>query len=344
MKQAFNILTAIILFASIISCDKVLLDEDPVNNPVSNFDFLWNDFDAMYGGFIVRNINWDSLYTVYRPQINENSSDEALYQTLKGLLGNLNDNHVFLLPDASTNLESYNSGIVGRLKTFNDFKKSTVLENYLIEVKKESEELTYGKLSNNIGYIHINIFSESEKYYQTTFDEIIDYLKDTKGIVFDIRNHEGGTDQLAVYIAGRFSSESKQVFNFKLRNGPSHNDFTEKYWYSVKPEGKSQYTKPVAVLTHRFTISAAETFAMTLGALQNVTLVGDSTSGAFSDYTRREMPNGWGYTIAVGEWRDSENRSFEGIGLPPDIVVLNDSTDIANGIDEALGKAIEISK
>jgi C-terminal processing protease CtpA/Prc len=341
IKTVKNILSFLFL-VSLIACDNVFLDGDPKNSPTANFDYLWNDFDKLYGGFNVKNINWDSLYNVYRPQIDDYSTNEELYNVLTGLLGNLNDNHVFLLPDAETNLESFNSGIVGRLKTFNDFKESTIVDYYLAEVKMESENLSYGKLDDNIGYIHINLFDESEKYYESVFDDILDYLEDTDGIIFDIRNHEGGTDQLSVYIAGRFANESKKVFNFRLRNGPSHSDFSETHWYSVKPEGKTQYTKPVVVLTHRFTISAAETFAMTMATLQNVTLVGDTTSGAFSDYVRRELPNGWGYGVAVGEWRDSENQSFEGIGLPPDIVVLNDSADVANGIDEALETAVKI--
>lgn len=340
MKSLVHKIVVLLLSVALLSCDDLLLDGDPVNEPVANFDYLWNDFDRLYGGFNVRDINWDSLYHVYRPMVDNNSSDRGLYDALTGLLGELNDNHVFLLPDASTGLESYNSGIIGRLKTFTDFKKSTVLQHYLVEQGEENEKITYGKLSGNIGYIHMNIFDESEKYYERLFDDIFDYMDGTAGIVFDVRNHQGGTDQLSMYIAGRFSGETKKAFSFKIRNGPSHNDFTEPHWYSVTPEGKSQYTKPVALLTHRFTISAAETFAMTMSDLQNVTVVGDTTSGAFSDYVRRELPNGWGYGVAVGEWRNSSNQSFEGIGLPPDIVVLNNSAEVGQGIDKALERAI----
>lgn len=341
MKSIHNILL-VLTIVTIVSCDDMLLYDEPANTPVSNFDHLWNDFDKLYGGFIIKNINWDSAYDVYRPTITENSTDEELYNALTGMLGVLNDNHVFLLPDASTHLKSFNSGIIGRLEKFSDFKKSVVINNYLMEIKKDTEHFSYGKLTDDIGYIHMNIFDESEKYYEKEFNEIFDYLKDTKGLIFDIRNHEGGTDQLSMYVAGRFSTKTKKIFNFRIRNGASHNDFTETYWYSVKPEGKSQYTKKTVLLTHRFCISAAETFTIAMASLNNVTIVGDTTSGAFSDYVRRELPNGWGYGISVGEWRDSEGKSFEGIGFPPDITVQNDSADVANGIDKVLETAMQL--
>ncbi|MEL6256252.1 MAG: hypothetical protein AAFR87_29885 [Bacteroidota bacterium] len=31
------------------------------------------------------------------------------------------------------------------------------------------------------------------------------------------------------------------------------------------------------------------------------------------------MPNGWVYSLSIGDWRDAEGVSFEDIGLIPDI-------------------------
>jgi hypothetical protein len=36
--------------------------------------------------------------------------------------------------------------------------------------------------------------------------------------------------------------------------------------------------------------------------------------------------------------------SWEGIGVAPDIPVINDSTEIANGTDKALERAIDLLK
>ncbi|HPS12687.1 MAG TPA: S41 family peptidase, partial [Prolixibacteraceae bacterium] len=178
--------------------------------------------------------------------------------------------------------------------------------------------------------------------YEKAFDFLLDYLKDTDGIIIDVRNNPGGIDQESVYIAGRFATETKTGFKFRLKNGPEHDDFTPFYEYTVSPQGKTQYTKGVAVMTHRFSISAAETFTMDMSQFDHVTIVGDTTSGAFSDMTSRELPNGWVYTISIGDWRSADGTSYEGIGFPPDVVVQNDSTDVANGRDEALETAISL--
>jgi hypothetical protein len=339
-----NIILIIALTASLaISCNKVLLDDVEPNSSVSNFDLLWEDFDALYGGFTTKNLNWDSLYTIYRPMVNKNSSDEELFQAMTGLLDHLDDSHV-RLHTTNPDLPFYRSGIEGRLKTFADFNLDVVKDNYLVEKKQYNLYITYGKLENNIGYIHLQNMNEGIHGFKKAFNDILDYLKSTDGIVLDIRANSGGMDREAVYIAGRFANEEKTAFKFRLRNGPEHNDFTDFYDYTVKPEGKWQYTKNIALLTQRFTISAAETFVLTLKRFDYVTTIGDTTCGAFSDVMSRELPSGWVYSLSVGDWRDFEGRSFEAIGLAPDILIENKEEDIQTGKDEALETAIDFLK
>lgn len=340
MKTIKLLLLSIILF-SFVGCDDLLLGDKEQNTPVNNFEILWNDFDKMYGGFAVKKINWDSLHDVYRTTITDNSSDAELYNAFAGMLNHLYDNHVSLVP-TNTGLPIYKSGIVGKLGTFSDFSLSVIADNYIDELKRYSGTILYGILKGNVGYILLGGMEEGIDMYEKAFDFMFDHMKDCKGIIIDVRNNPGGNDQESVYIASRFATESKMAFKFRLKNGPAHDDFTDYYEYTIKPEGKSQYTKNVVVLTHRFTISAAETFTMAMSRIEHVTIVGDTTSGAFSDMVSRELPNGWIYTLSIGDWRTFDGISYEGIGLPPDIVVQNDSADVANGRDEALEKAISI--
>jgi hypothetical protein len=341
--KTINIIVISISLLSFSSCDDLLLGKKEQNNPVTNFEVLWNNVDEMYGGFAVKNIDWDSLYTVYRPMVTINSSDAELYKTFSLLLDQLDDNHVSLIP-VNTGLPTYQSGIIGRMKTFTDFRLSAIADNYIDELKRYSGTILYGTLKENIGYILLGGMEEGIDTYEKAFDFLFEYFKNTDGIIIDVRNNPGGNDQESVYIAGRFATETKSGFKFRLKNGPAHTDFTPFYEYTVTPQGKSQYTKGVAVMTHRFTISAAETFAMAMGRFEHVTIVGDTTSGAFSDMTSRELPNGWVYTISIGDWRTADGTSYEGIGLPPDVVVQNDAADIAAGRDEALEKAISLLK
>jgi len=340
MKR-INIVFVIASLLSLVACDDLLLGEKEENTPVNNFEMLWGDIDKMYGGFAVKDIDWDSLYDVYRPQVNNNTSDAELYNIFSKMLGQLDDNHVSLIP-TNTGLPVYQSGIVGRLGTFTDFRLSAIADNYIDSLKRYSSTILYGTLKGNVGYILLGGMEEGIGTYEKAFDFLLDYLKDTDGIIVDVRNNPGGIDQESVYIAGRFATGTKTGFKFRLKNGPEHDDFTPFYEYTVSPQGKTQYTKAVAVMTHRFTISAAETFTLAMRQYNHVTIVGDTTSGAFSDMISRELPNGWIYSISIGDWRSADGTSYEGIGVPPDVLVQNDSTDIANGRDEALEKAIAL--
>jgi hypothetical protein len=340
MKR-INIVFVIATLLSLAACDELLLGEKQENTPVNNFEMLWGDIDKMYGGFAVKEIDWDSLYDVYRPQVNNNTSDAKLYNIFSKMLGQLDDNHVSLIP-TNTGLPVYQSGIVGRLGTFTDFRLSAIADNYIDSLKRYSATILYGTLKGNVGYILLGGMEEGISTYEKAFDFLLEEFKNTDGIIIDVRNNPGGIDQESVYIAGRFATEAKTGFKFRLKNGPEHDNFTPFYEYTVSPQGKTQYTKGVAVMTHRFSISAAETFTLAMREYDHVTIVGDTTSGAFSDMTSRELPNGWVYSISIGDWRSADGTSYEGIGVPPDVLVQNDSTDIANGRDEALEKAIAL--
>jgi len=76
----------------------------------------------------------------------------------------------------------------------------------------------------------------------------------------------------------------------------------------------------------------------------NLIQIGDTTAGGMSDAIMRELPNGWLFQISIGDYLDYNNVSWESIGVPPDIVVQNDSVDIKNGIDKTLETAINYLK
>jgi C-terminal processing protease CtpA/Prc len=73
---------------------------------------------------------------------------------------------------------------------------------------------------------------------------------------------------------------------------------------------------------------------------QHVTQIGDTTAGGFTDLIARELPNGWLYFTGVGDYRDAEGNSKEGIGIAPVKTITNSRNDIQNGKDPVLEEAI----
>jgi len=338
MNKLLRFLCVIIL-GGLCSCEADRVE--PTANALANFDHLWGEFDQRYGVFEAKQIDWNALRATYRPRLTPQAGDGELYQVLTQMLEELNDNHVSLLPTTPA-YPRYVSGQT-RGPALNHTSLEVIKNRYLTDYQMASPTLSYGKLPGNIGYVYLSGFDESFANYEHNLDRALQYLQGTKGMVLDIRNNAGGRDELAQYIAGRFAAGERRLYmKSRKRNGPRQDQFAAwQAWY-VQPTGKSQYTQPIILLTSDDTISAGETFTLAMKRQPHVQHVGLTTSGAFSDRVERDLPNGWRFTISVGDYRDHNNVSWEGRGLTPAVAVANTAADQAAQRDPMLENAIQL--
>jgi len=326
-----------ILFSS---CEKAILGEEPANDPETNFELLWNDFDKHYGLFVARGTNWDSLYSVYRPQVTATTTDLELWDIMTSLIEHLDDNHTFLYDENRD--EFYESGSALNDLAEEQFDKDQTLNAFVENLTDLTgdKEFSYGKLKNHdVGYIYMGRF---ENLNPEDIDKVIDDLKDHEAIIFDIRNNGGGTDAVGARIAGAFADSEQFIYTVENRNGPEHDDFEEPRKYFSKKEGDEQFTKPVIVLTDRFTVSAAEIFMLHMKSFDHVYQIGDATSGDFSDGSIiRFLPNGWLYRYSIQQFLLPDGSSLDGIGHVPDDYIINTVEDIAAGKDVVMDRAFE---
>lgn len=323
------------------SCEKYIFGVEYTNEPEDNFESLWSEFDQMYGLFKVRNVDWEAVYDQYRPLVSPSTSDEELYQVLVDMLGVLDDGHVILLP-VGTGLPMYTGGPIGRIDTIQDFDIDILKENYLENPRETDFALLYGWLEDSIGYLHIYNFADGERAFEKEMEPVMEYFENASGLVVDIRGGGGGEDIAGKTIASYFTSQRRLYMTTSIKNGPGPDDFTTPEQWFISPKGDQPFTRPVVLLTNRLTISARETFALAMRTLPQVSSIGDTTAGAFSNLVLREMPNGWGYSMSIGDWRAADGTSFEGIGLPPDELIQNKRSDLLNGKDEVLERALEL--
>lgn len=340
MKRNQIILCAAFLLTVLNSCTKALIGTEKTNRPTENFQTLWQDFDEHYGAFGPKGVDWKMAYDALRSQVNDNMSNAQFFDVCKKLLDKLDDNHIYLRPTLNTGLPWYAGGILGRT-TVEDYNKSVAL-SYLTTHTLYDNSLEYGTFAGNVGYIKILNFDNNIASYPKAMDEILKKLKDTKGLVIEMRQNDGGEDRVAQYIANRFASERHLSFSASLRNGPRHSDFADPIQFYTKPEGDFQYTKPVVVLTNLNTFSAGETFVLAMLQNRNVQFVGDVTGGALSDAVHRELPNGWLYRMPIADVRDATGKNLESIGIQPTIKVKNTKAELDGGHDKALEKALEL--
>jgi carboxyl-terminal processing protease len=308
-------------------------------SPSTNFEALWKEFDAQYSFFVIKNINWDSLHAVYRPQVSSQTTDIQLFQILSSLLGVLKDPHVSL----TTPFGTYQyTGWFDRFPA--NFLGTTAINRYLSNDygTVAGGYLRYGKISGNLGYLYVgpNLIGDSGVWNQA-IDVIIDSLKGTKGIIVDIRNNGGGNDGLGSIVAGRFADQQRNYSYTKTRNGPLHTDFTDYQVHTIQPQGFRQFLKPVALLTNRRCLSSAEGTILMFKALPNVTVIGDTTGGGSANPISLTLPNGWSYRVSRWIQYTAEKTIFEGTGLPPDIPLWITPAESAAGRDAILDRAIQ---
>jgi carboxyl-terminal processing protease len=332
MKKLYCLIFALIVLSPFYS------NAQELSEPEKNFEQLWQIFDKNYGIFLPKRVDWDLLYKVYRPKVTPETTDDELFDIMASMLGHLNDNHVSL---RSSN-RSFGAGILNDIKR-EGFSLSLVKEKYLKNnfTQRLEGRFHYGYLTDSIGYFHFSGFANLNES-ESIVDEIIKEFKDCDGIVVDVRFNGGGNDQVGKAIASRFADTKRLYMTTQIRRGPNHEDFLPPKYFYVEPKGTIQFTKPVILLIHRWSVSAADNFALAMRTLPHVTLVGETTSGCQADMYRGKLPNGWQFSCANTLFVDQNGFSWEGIGIPPDLRQKNTQEEIDNGLDKQLELAIEL--
>jgi len=143
----------------------------------------------------------------------------------------------------------YNEPRIITLKTKTG--KIETLDIDKIKIRKDTNMLSF-KIVDNIGIIRLNN-SLGEPKTKSKFKQVIKNLKETNGIILDLRNTvDGGNTDIAYPIAGHFTNK-KMVFQ-KYKN--TQNEFVD----YIKPEN-SKYDNPLIVLVGRWTGSVGEGLA-----------------------------------------------------------------------------------
>lgn len=328
MKYRIIIVGLLFFFSS---CEKLLFAPDAASkDPLINFDYLWNEVDKKYSYFELKNIDWDSIRIEYRRQLNENSSEEELFEVLANMLNTLKDDHTNLV--SPFNVSRFDVGMTGA----ENYRPRTIQENYIPDLWITGS-LQHGFLeSNTIGYVRYGSFMDAIP--DSDLDFILNRYKDTKGLILDLRSNGGGDISIVSRLLSRFVPTQSLVGYSVTRNGPGRNDFSERQNFTVAPHNGVRYTNPLVVLVDRKSYSATTFFAVATKALSNIILVGDTTGGGGGLPNGGMLPNGWTYRFSVSQVLDVNGNNYAENGVPADIPAAFDWSDVAK--DEILDRAI----
>ena len=206
------------------------------------------------------------------------------------------------------------------------------------EISK-GDYIWYGIHHSGFGYIRILTF-RGRKERAEEFDRVLDTLRNTPGLILDIRENKGGLGTGQRRMIGRLLTEKIPAPVGYIRNGPDHNDF-HKHDGHIKPAGPWQYTKPIALLINSRTGSAADLFAARIFNSGRVITIGTPTHGNLTGTcVFAVLPCGLNVRISAGYIADSNGKIIEGNGNEPNIIVDQTYEDLMKGCDTVLDRAV----
>lgn len=121
------------------------------------------------------------------------------------------------------------------------------------------------------------------------FDAAMAYLKDTRGLILDLREtHSGGSPEVARALLGRFVSRESPWIIRAPRAAPHGAAVAAE---TVAPRGPFAYASRTLVLVDRWTAGEGESLAVGLAASAGATLVGTRMAGLRGDAREQRLPD-----------------------------------------------------
>jgi C-terminal processing protease CtpA/Prc len=207
-------------------------------------------------------------------------------------------------------------------------------------VVNKGKFIWHGIHSSGYGYIRIISFSGREELADE-FDLALESMKNTPGLMIDVRENLGGFGTAQQRIIGRFITSRTKVNVAYTKNGPGHEDFAMHETY-FEPTGNWQYTKPLALLINVITGSASDLFTCSLISTGRPITVGTTTHGnSTGTCVYVLLPCNLVVRVSAGYICDVNGRIIEGNGNAPDIHVEPTIADILNGTDPVIEAAVK---
>lgn len=161
-------------------------------------------------------------------------------------------------------------------------------------------------LPENIGYIRFNVWVLPQ---MAKLEKAIVSMKDTKGIVFDLRGNPGGFGGMSNGLAGFLFDKQSSLGTMKYRTGEMN--------FIVYPN-KDAFRGKVVVLTDYSTGSTSEVFAAGLQETGRAKIIGETTAGAVLPSLFEKLPDGALFQYAIADYKSPKKILIEGRGVIPD--------------------------
>jgi carboxyl-terminal processing protease len=189
------------------------------------------------------------------------------------------------------------------------------------------------RLPGDFGYLELTGFAPE---IERDFDRAMQSLKDTRGLILDLRNNGGGFVRTVEQVASYFFTNETDLGTFVTRQGQVTRHQTQAL--------RQVYRGPLIVLVSARSASGAEMLTAAFQEHHRALIIGvnPSTCGCLLGVSRTlRLPDGGKLNVSDTDYRTARGRRIEGHGLQPDEGVEMSIADLLAGRDRALELAAE---
>jgi carboxyl-terminal processing protease len=180
----------------------------------------------------------------------------------------------------------------------------------VVRAQITAPNVTY-RMMGNISYIDITVFSENTNDELNAGLQALD-LKDSTGIILDLRDNPGGLVSDVADVASHFIKEGVIITMVDNKGDRSSQ--------SAHPNGV--FTDlPMVVLVNQYTASGSEVLSGALQDYHRATVAGNTTLGKGSYDSFFQLSDGSAIYLTIGRWLTPDGREIEGKGINPDYVL-----------------------
>ena len=200
------------------------------------------------------------------------------------------------------------------------------LQSQYIPEKNKEQDVTWKKLSSKIGYIDVRSMLDG---VDKQFSKALTSLSQLPFLIVDIRNNGGGNSSVGDFIAQHLIKGERTIWN-GTKLSPS----------------ADAYKGKVIVLAGPVTVSAAESFLITMKESGDAIVVGTPSAGDTGGNPRLfKTTHGMYYWFPIGHPFTHSPKGFplEGEGIKPHHLVPMKVDDFLSGKDTQLSYAEELT-
>ncbi|MDD3145237.1 MAG: S41 family peptidase [Candidatus Gracilibacteria bacterium] len=223
------------------------------------------------------------------------------------------------------------AGTIVKLDILREGEESLVKKEVVRE-KIKIPSVDFEKFDNNTGYISINMFGEETS---RDFKNALNELKDTSGIIIDLRDNGGGYLISAVEILSNLIENGNIVVVTKYKD-----ENIDEVYNSIN-DGNI-YEGKIVVLINENSASASEITAGALRDYNKAIIVGKKSYGKGSVQKPFELNDGSMLKLTVAKWFTPKGVNIDSDGIIPDVEVNFTEEDYKNLYDRQKEEAKKI--